>query len=81
MSELQYKHGIRAIVSVRPLNRRLLLIEVAELLFATSGFSETTVETIARNASVPAHVVYNLFGSKARLLEQVEAARADRLSC
>lgn len=78
MSELQVKHGIRVIVSVRPSNRKLLLIEVAESLFATLGFADTTVQTIACRAGVPVHVIYDLFGSKTGLLHEVEAARADR---
>lgn len=65
-------------VAVRPSNRKLLLIEVAESLFANVGFTDMTVETIACHAGVPVRVFYNLFGSKAGLLEAVDAARPVR---
>jgi AcrR family transcriptional regulator len=75
MSQWHLNHGIRAIVSLRPTNPKLLLIEVADREFAAVGFEGTTVRSIARLAGVREHVVYNLFGSKAGLLKQVESAR------
>ncbi|MES3021601.1 MAG: helix-turn-helix domain-containing protein [Pseudomonadota bacterium] len=73
--QVQVRYGIRAVVSTRPSNRKLLLIEVAETLFATLGFDGTTVREIASRAEVPVHAVYQRFGSKAGLLKEIEAAR------
>jgi AcrR family transcriptional regulator len=75
MAQWQLNHGIRAIVSIRPSNRKLLLIEIAEREFAHFGFAGTTVGEIARLAGVPVQAVNNLFGSKAGMLKAVEAAR------
>jgi AcrR family transcriptional regulator len=77
MSQWHLNHGIRAIVSMRPTNPRLLLLEVAEREFAAVGFEGTTVRAIARLAGVRDHVVYNLFGSKAGLMKEVESARSN----
>jgi TetR/AcrR family transcriptional regulator, regulator of autoinduction and epiphytic fitness len=48
-------------------NRRSVL-EAARGLFVTSGFSQTTIETIASAAGVSQQTVYAVFGSKAALL-------------
>jgi hypothetical protein len=52
--------GIRAIMSIRPSNSKLLLIEVAEHQFATIGFEATTARAIAQLAGVPVQAIYNL---------------------
>lgn len=36
--QLKISHGIRAVVSTRPSNRKLLLIDVDQSLVATLGF-------------------------------------------
>ena len=40
------------------------LLDVAERLFATSGYGATSIEAIAREAGVSRPIVYRLFGSK-----------------
>jgi AcrR family transcriptional regulator len=76
MPQCRLNHGILAIVSIRPSDPRLLLIEVAERQFATGGFAATTVHLVATLAGVRDHMIYSLFGSKAGLLREIEAARS-----
>lgn len=76
MSFRYLNHGIRAIVSVRPKNGRLLLLELAEGEFAAVGFEAASVSSIAALAGVSQQAIYRMFGGKAGLRDAVQAARA-----
>ncbi|WP_411722097.1 histidine phosphatase family protein [Mycetocola sp.] len=61
----------------RRTNRRSHVVDVAEKLFSTTGYSNTSVEDIARAAGLTRPVIYQYFGSKEGLLiECIRRARA-----
>jgi AcrR family transcriptional regulator len=68
MSELRMIRGIRTVVSMRPHNPRLLVMEVAAREFAALGYAGVTVAAIAGLCGVAEGVIYSTFGSKAGLL-------------
>src|SRR4029077_13946197 len=57
----------------RALRTRLRVAQAATDLFATSGYSATTMEAVARRAGVAVQTVYFVFHTKPRLL--VEAVK------
>lgn len=61
-----YNLGRRLVQSDR---KRLAILAAARAQLATQGFLELTMEGVAGNAQVTRQTLYNLFGSKADLLE------------
>src|SRR6478609_2694855 len=57
----------------RALGTRLRVAQAATDLFATAGYSATTMEAVASRAGVAVQTVYFIFGTKPRLL--VEAVQ------
>jgi AcrR family transcriptional regulator len=51
--------------------RRRRIIDAATELFIANGFSETTLETVARNAGVNKRTIYELVGDKEQLFREV----------
>jgi len=60
-------------------DKRILIIEKAEKLFAAHGFSGTSVREIANAAEVNVAMISYYFGSKEKLLMEIFAYRGDYL--
>lgn len=61
------------------MNRRELLLEKAEALFAEHGFEGTSIRTLAKEADVNVAMVSYYFGSKEKLFEALVEYRASYL--
>lgn len=59
--------------------REQQLLDVAEQVFAESGYTDTTMEQIAARAGITKPVIYDHFGSKERLLSAVVERARDEL--
>jgi AcrR family transcriptional regulator len=57
---------------------RALILEAARAEFAHSGYAATSMETIARRASVSTKTLYRLLPNKATLFEAMVTERIDR---
>jgi len=57
---------------------RTLILEAARAEFAHSGYAATSMETIARRASVSTKTLYRLLPNKATLFEAMVTERIDR---
>lgn len=51
---------------------RIRILDAAYRLFSTGGYEATTMQTVAETAGVAVQTVYFVFGTKARLLTEVE---------
>lgn len=61
--------------NVSPVSARDRILDAAQHLFAARGFDGATIQSIARQARVPAGLVFYYFGRKQALLEQLVAER------
>lgn len=58
------------------LDKKILLIETAEKMFAVNGYSETTIREVTKEASMNSAMISYYFGSKAQLVQAIIAYRA-----
>ena len=59
---------------------RAIILEAARAEFATSGYSATSMEQVARRASVSTKTLYRLLPNKAALFEAMVTDRIDRFA-
>jgi DNA-binding transcriptional regulator YbjK len=60
--------------------KKIRLIEVAEMLFAKNGYAETSIRDIAKHADVNSAMISYYFGSKEKLIEAIFIFRTTDLS-
>ncbi len=61
------------------LERRQLLIETAAKCFAEKGFHQTSMRDLAARAGISLGNVYNHFGSKSDLIQEIASLEADEI--